>query len=347
MKALGALRRRILTPDVSETRLDVRGFHVKDDASRERLETVGASFLTGFAVAAEVGRVADATEPLERVPTNFKGFAYEGAAMAFAVRDGLPIGGRRHAAEFIAGAGSRHCYMAYVGVGWAMARLPRMCWSALCEEDPLLRWLVLDGYGFHQAYFKTTKYVHQAYRHRRFPWPADDTSGYGPRVIDQGVGRATWFVAGTDPRRVVRFFEGFAEERRPDLYAGAGLAATYAGGATRDELEWFRDAAGPYRAEVAQGSAFAAGARDLAGLTSPHNELATRVFCGMSVAEATRVTDDARVGLTSVGALPSYEVWRQRVASAFVESGSPPRHLPGDQGFSARTRSPQKENEIP
>ncbi|MCO1597558.1 DUF1702 family protein [Micromonospora sp. RHAY321] len=346
MSALAALRRRILTPDVSETRLDVRGFHVKDDASRDRLETVGSTFLAGFAVAAEVSRVSDATEPLERIPSNFKGFAYEGAAMAFAIRDGLPLGGRRHVAQFIAGAGERHSYMAYVGVGWAMARLPRMCWSALYGDDPLLRWLVLDGYGFHQAYFKTAKYVHQAYRHRDFPWPADDTSGYAPRVIDQGVGRATWFVAGTDPKRVVRFFEGFAEDRRPDLYAGAGLAATYAGGATEDELKWFRDAAAPYRADLAQGAAFAAGARHLAGLTSPHNELATRVFCGMSVAEASRVTDEARVGLTNVGVLPSYEVWRQRIASAFVESGPPRRHLPSGQKLSARTRSPQEENEI-
>lgn len=347
MKALRALRRRILTPDVSETRLDVRGFHIKDDASRERLEMVGASFLAGFAVAAEVRRPADAAGQLERIPANFKGFAYEGAAMAFAIRDGLPVGGRRHVADFVAGEGGRHVYMAYVGVGWAMARLPRMCWSALYDRDPLLRWLVLDGYGFHQAYFKTTRYVHQAYRHRDFPWPADDTTGYAPRVIDQGVGRATWFVAGTDPRRVVGFFDGFAEERRPDLYAGAGLAATYAGGASRQELEWFRDAAGPYRANVAQGAAFAAGARDLAGLTMPHNELATQVFCGMSVAEASRVTDEARAGLMDAGPLPSYEVWRQRIASEFVTPNRPWRRPRGNDGRSARTRSSQEESQTP
>lgn len=346
MKVLRTLRRRILTPDVADTKVEVRGFHVKSDAARERLETVGASFVAGFAEGAEAGRAAEATGPLERVPAEFRGFAYEGAAMAFAVRDALSLGRRRHVAEFLAGEGGRHVYMAYVGVGWAMARLPRLLWSTLHNGDPLLRWLALDGYGFHQAYFHTARYVHQAYRHRYFPWPADHRTEYATRVIDQGVGRATWFVAGADPRQVVRLFEGFAEERRPDLYAGAGLAATYAGGATREELDWFRDAAGPYRAEVAQGSAFAAGARDLAGLTMPHNELATQVFCGMTVAEAARVTDTTRVGLSESATLPAYGLWRQRTAGVFTESGGsgPPRA--GGRAGSTRTSSPHEESEV-
>ncbi|MGC5032704.1 DUF1702 family protein [Micromonospora sp. DT229] len=346
MKALRTLRRRILTPDVADTKMDVRGFHVKNDAARERLETIGASFVAGFAAAAESDRAAAATGPLEQVPAGFRGFAYEGAAMAFAVRDALRLGQRRHVAEFLAGEGGRHVYMAYVGVGWAMARLPRLRWPTLHDKDPLLRWLVLDGYGFHQAYFHTTKYVQQAYRHRDFPWPADHRTDYATRVIDQGVGRATWFVGGADPRRVVRLFEEFAEERRPDLYAGAGLAATYAGGATREELEWFRDAAGPYRADVAQGAAFAAGARDLAGLTMPHNEVATQVFCAMPVVEAARVTDATRVGLSESATLPAYGLWRRRTAEVFAESvGTGPSWTDSRAG-SRRMSSPQEESEV-
>lgn len=342
-KALGAMRRRILTPDVSETKVDTRGFHVKDDASRERLETVGASFLVGFAVAAEAPRASDATESLEQVPVNFKGFAYEGAAMAFAIRDALRPGPARHVADFINGAGAPHMYMVYVGVGWAMARLPRLRWSKLYTGDPLLRWLVLDGFGFHQAYFRTARYVHQTYRHRHFPWPADDTTGYATRVIDQGVGRATWFVSGADPRRVVGYFERFEAARRPDLYAGAGLAATYAGGATRAELEWFRETAGPYRPDLVQGAAFAAGARDLAGLTMPHNELAAQVFCGLSVAEASRLTDDMRVGPAAVDGLPNYELWRRRVACALTAKGASGNLSSAGAAGAEPMRSPQEE----
>lgn len=316
MKAWRRLRRRVLTPDASQTAVDVRGFHVKNEESREVLETVGGSFLGGFAIAAEAARPADAEKPLETTPDRYRGFAYEGAAMAFAIRDALP-GRSDYVRQFLAGRGDEHIYMAYVGVGWALARLPQLLWKRLHAPDPLLRWLVLDGYGFHQAYFKTTRYVHQCYREPSFPWPADSSTTYAVRAIDQGIGRASWFVAGTDPRRLADLFSAFPRHRYPDLWAGAGLAAAYAGGASAEELRWLRNASGPYHADLAQGAAFAAGARTRAGLVVPHNELAARELCDMSVEAAAKVTDDARIDLPPDADVPAYEVWRQRTKHHF------------------------------
>ncbi|HEU4424939.1 MAG TPA: DUF1702 family protein, partial [Pilimelia sp.] len=226
-----ALRRRIITPNVSATRLDVRGFRVKSPEARELLETIGRSFLAGYAYAAEARTATDAEEPLESVPAQFRGFAYEGAAMAFAVLDALPFGGGGRVEKFLTGRAANHVYMVYVGVGWAMARVPRFRWSKLYAPDPLLRWLALDGYGFHQAYFHTDRYVHQQYQEPRFPWPADGPAWYAARAIDQGIGRAMWFVGGADAELVATMIDKFPEQRRADLYSGAGLAATYAGGA--------------------------------------------------------------------------------------------------------------------
>jgi hypothetical protein len=314
------MRRRLLTPDVSETSFEVRGFHTRTPESRQRLETVGQSFLTGYALAAEAARPGDAEAGLEEVPVNFRGFAYEGAAMAFAVRDGLPVGGRRHVAQFLTGRAKRHVYMVYVGVGWGMARLPKFRWSTLYAPDPLLRWLVLDGYGFHQAYFRTKQYVVDQYSDGVCPWPDSKHAWYAKHVIDQGVGRASWFVSGADPERVVRLFERFPEPRRADLYSGVGLAATYAGGAEREDLSRLWDLAGPYRQDVAQGAAFAAAARVRADLVMPHNELAAEVFCGMTPADAAKVTDEALVDLDDVGNLPAYAIWRQRIGDVFESS---------------------------
>jgi hypothetical protein len=296
--------------------MDVRGFYVKSAEAREQLETVGRSFLAGYGHAAESAQPLDAEAALERVPMSFRGFAYEGAAMAFAVRDGLPLGRRDHVAGFLQGRADRHIYMVYVGVGWAMARLPRFRWSTLTAPDPLLRWLVLDGYGFHQAYFQTRRYVWEQHEDPRFPWPGPALSDYAARVIDQGIGRATWFVGGGDPDVVAHLFGRFPEHRRPDLFSGAGLAATYAGAATQEELERFWELAGDYRPQVAQGAAFAAGARVRADVAMPHNELATQVFCAMSVAEAAKVTDEALVDLPTSGTVPVYEVWRRRIQDA-------------------------------
>jgi hypothetical protein len=310
-----------LTPNLSETQVERRGFHVKDAASRDLLETVGRTFLTGYAYAAEARSPAEAELRLEAIPAQFRGFAYEGATMSFAILDSLGFGRGRNVSRFVAGRAGAHIYMAQIGIGWAMARLPRFRWSKITATDPLLRWLVLDGFGFHQAYFHTDRYVTQQYQDPRFPWPADGPRWYANRAIDQGIGRAMWFVGGTDADRVATMIDKFPESRQSDLYSGAGLAATYAGGADADELRMFLKRAGDHRPVVAQACAFAAKTRLLAGLEVPHTSVATEVFCGMTPAEAAAVTDRTRPTGPVRGHLPAYEVWRQRIADEFASLG--------------------------
>lgn len=313
-----ALRRRIITPGTSNTLLEVRGFHVKNAAAKEQLETIGGTFLAGYAIAAEARTPIDAQAPLAAIPRPFRGFAYEGATMAFAVLDGLPFGVRRRVETFLAGPGDPHIYMGYVGVGWAMARLPRVRWHTLFAADPLLRWLILDGYGFHQAYFRTDRYVHGQFQPEHFRWPAHGPEWYAKRVIDQGIGRAMWFVGGADPDRVATMIDKFPAKRRSDLYSGAGLAATYAGCADEAELHHLWQRAGEHRSSVAQGCVFGASARVRADLVTPHTELAARVFCGLTAAEASAVADRARADLNGSHRRPGYEIWRQRIANQFV-----------------------------
>jgi hypothetical protein len=312
-----SIRRRILTPNTSQTLMSTRGFHVKNAVGQELLENVGRIFLTGYAAAAEAAAPTDAEVRLEEIPAQFRGFAYEGAAMAFAVRDGLPLGGSDHLARFLQGRAQSHVYMAYVGLGWAMARLPKFRWSRIVVDDPLMRGLVLDGYGFHQAYFRTDQYVHRQYRDPAvFRWPSAGPRWFVDKTIDQGVGRAMWFVGGTDPARVADLIDAFAPERHEDLYCGAALAATYAGGVDEDELRLFQHRSGAHRAQVAQGAAFAATARVVAGLVVPHTGLATRVLCGITPEQAADVCGNALpTGAVSTG-IPPYEVWRRQIAAA-------------------------------
>jgi hypothetical protein len=315
------LRRRILTPDMSATSLDVRGFHKKSPAAQELLETIGRMFLTGYGHAAEARRPAEAEPHLEKIPVRFRGFAYEGAGMGFTMRDRLPLRGSTHLTDFLAGRAAAHDYMVYIGMGWAMARLPRFRWPSDAGIAPLMKWFALDGYGFHQAYFRTRQYVTEQFQATRFPWPAQGPSWYANRAIDHGIGRALWFVCGTDAELTATTIEKYAQERQPDLYAGAGLAATYAGGADADELTAFYDRSGECRPQVAQGSAFAAEARIRAGLLVPHTETATQVFCGLPPEKAAQITHDMRPDKPGDDGLPAYEVWRQRIAGEFVSLG--------------------------
>jgi enediyne biosynthesis protein E3 len=317
-----ALRRRLLTPDASETSLDKRGFHKKSPEAQERLETVGKTFLDGYAYAVEARTPADAEGPLEQVPDWARGFAYEGAGMGFAMLDGLPFGRSDNIRRFVERPlGEAYRYLVYVGIGWAMARLPRFRWPKPATLDPFLVPLVLDGYGFHQAYFRTAKYIDGQYQNPKFPWPGGPQGSYANKAIDQGIGRAAWFIAGTDPERVANLIDTFPEARRGDLYSGVGLASTYAGGVEEQELRTVLRRAGDYAGNLAQGSAFAADARVRAGVVPPHSALATQVFWGATPADVALCVTKLRPEQEVVGEQPAYEVWRQRLANEFVSLG--------------------------
>jgi enediyne biosynthesis protein E3 len=312
----GRLRTWVLMPRPDEVTFAKRGFAPAEPVAQRRLEETGTTFLYGMGLALQSSGPSEFTGALDDIERQLRGFAYEGAAMGVAIGDAMTPWPRRQSTALATGAGAKHKYMLQVGIGWAMARLPKMLWSRIVSDDPLLRWLALDGFGFHQAYFSTERFVR---RHETIrltpPWP--DPSGYAPRALDQGVGRALWFVCGADVERAAAQIGGFAPERQADLWSGLGLAATYAGYVDTASLETLWKLAGEYRPDVAQGSAFAAKARLLADLVTPHTVEAVRVFCGVGVVEAAGLTDQTLAGLPADSAeAPAFEVWRRRTQEA-------------------------------
>lgn len=311
---LRRMRRAALTPDARNVLLEVRGFPIGSPSAQGCLETAGRSFLEGFGVAAERPTSAETATALSDIEGNRRGFAFEGAAMALAIRDALPIGHRHHVTDFIAVA-EEHIYMLYVGIGWALARLPRRLHRAATVgiTDPVLAWLALDGYGFHQAYFKTSKYVGDHHVEPDPPQLSIAHGDYTRNAIDQGIGRALWFVSGADPDRACDLIGGFAVDRRADLFAGLGLAVTYAGGATESDLTGLAQRAADHRLCLAQGAVFAAEARRRAGITQPATAAAVRILTGRSVIHAADIAVDTRPLDPVVDGQVGYAVWRDRI----------------------------------
>jgi hypothetical protein len=199
-----------------------------------------------------------------------------------------------------------HVYMMHVGLGWAFARLRRSVTTHLAQLDPLLGWLVVDGYGFHEGYFDWPRYVER----RELPTRLD---GYALRVFDQGLGRSIWFVKGANVAAVANAINAFPLARRDDLWSGAGLACAYAGGCGRTAIQSLRAAAAVHLPALAQGVAFAAKTRERAANINTHTETVCRVMCGHSAEEAAAITDAALEDLHAEGELPAYEVWRRRI----------------------------------
>jgi hypothetical protein len=176
--------------------------------------------------------------------------------------------------------------------------------------DPLLRWLAFDGWGFHEGFFHWQKYVAGRTRPKSL-------KGYERRVFDQGLGRSLWFVNGGNPELIERTILGFNKERHSDMWSGIGLAATYAGFASAEELRELPRRAGKHQAAISQGAVFAAKARDRAGNSTAYTEMAAQILCGMSASEAAHLSDVTLEDLDSDDAT-SYESWRLRIQERFA-----------------------------
>lgn len=330
------MRRLVFGIDTRQTTFAVRGFDTAPGHVRRHLEGHALTFVEGYHLALEHDDVDALAQRLAaRVPPARLGFAYEGASMAHALLDLLPLPGRGRLSRLLAGPGAPYRFLVHVGPGWAFARLRRRPWGRLVL-DPVLRWLVFDGYGFHQAFFAPPTAA-------ALPVPPRGVPAYGARSFDQGVGRALWFVRGGDPDRITGTVGAVAPGRHADIWSGVGLAACYAGGVDRGVLERLVDRAGPFLPELAQGAAAAAAARVRAGNVLDETELACAVICGLTPVEAAALVEAALEDVRGLGD-GAYEQARRQVQArwrtAQARAERPDRHaLSRGSGGTQRIRT--------
>ncbi|MFC8538622.1 DUF1702 family protein [Streptomyces sp. NPDC057249] len=326
---LGSLRRLVLAPSLHSVSFAGRKFPVTGTPATARLEMIPQSVVVGFEWGIESRDTAEVEQRLALVEPEMRGFAYEGAAMAFTVRDAIR-GNRTR--ELILGSGRPHFFLAYIGIGFAMARLPRPLWRKVLPDlsdipfHPTMSWLAVDGYGFDLAYFHTARWVDEQRRPAPYPW--DGHPGYFPRAVDQGIGRALWFIHGGRPPAVAAAVERFPEDRRADLWSGVGLAATFAGGATAAELARLRETAagGGCAADLAVGAVFAIKARHYAEFVPGHTVAAAAALTGLGIDEAVDLADRTEVARTGTGPEPQYELWRRNIRAQWLSTVVTPSH---------------------
>ncbi len=310
--AVGRFRRLFLGISPTETTFAKRGFHTGKSDAWQRLERSASTFVRGYHAALESDNFAALVPRLEQVEEDVRGFAYEGAAMGLAMLDFF-LPWKQRLPAFMSEGGAPHIYMLHVGLGWTFARLPRKRASVLSHYDPLLKWLALDGYGFHEGFFSWQRALHL---HKRPP----HLLGYELRAFDQGLGRSLWFVEGADVRRIANAVSTFPPSRQPDLWSGVGLACAYAGGAQSEEIRELCSAAGPHYPHLAQGVAFAVKARQQAHNFTEHTRLACELVCHLPPDGAVQVVETALQDLPFDHGEPAFEIWRQRIQFSFKPS---------------------------
>ncbi|MEU9835312.1 DUF1702 family protein [Streptosporangium sp. NPDC048047] len=318
----GSFRRLLLAPSLADVTFAVRGFPGASSPAAERLEAIPQSVVCGFEWGIDARNQWEVERRLNMIDVELRGFAYEGATMALTVLDAMG-GGRGHRTrDLLLGPGRPHIFLTYIGIGFAMARLPRPLWKKVVPDlgetpyHPTMSWLAVDGYGFDRAYFDTRRWVDEQRVPAPYAW--EGSPGYFNRAVDQGIGRALWFIHGARTADVSAAVRRFAAGRQADLWSGVGLAATFAGGCGTEALAAMGEEAGEHRAELALGAVFAVKARDHAGFVPEHTAAATAALTGLAVADAVALADDTAVDPHGSGPVPQYEVWRRRIHDRFA-----------------------------
>ncbi len=310
MTALGTIRRRFFGIPSVRAVFNRPGF-VKE--AWTNFSPVALALVEGYHATLEDSRFAVLIPRLEAVDPEYRGFAYEGAGMGLAALD-IMAPWRNRVKEFVEGPNApagHHIYPIYVGVGLALARLHRSPEKFFPRLDPLLCWVVVDGYGFHEGFFAWKRSVERKVVPSSF-------SPYARRLFDQGLGRCLWFASGALVDRVAALISTFPRERQVDLWSGVGLASSFAGGSNRRELEMLRETAAPFRVQLARGAAVAARGHLDARHTSPHTELACQVYSGLSSEQAAHILDEARKNLPMHSSEPAFEIWSRRTQEQFA-----------------------------
>lgn len=322
---LGSLRRLALAPSLADVGYAGRRFPVVRTARTDRLERIPQSVVCGFEWAVDCSGLWELERRLSMVEPELRGFAYEGAAMATTVLDALSGFRGTRTRDLLDGPARPHLLLAYIGIGFAMARLPRPTWAKVLPDldgaphHRTMSWLAVDGFAFDRAYFDTRRVLDAQHVGRPYAWQG--RADYFGRAADQGIGRALWFVHGADPGQVTVAVERFPAARRADLWSGVGLAASFAGGADARELTTLRRSAGPHGPELGLGAVFAATARQESGYVPEHTGTATAAFAGLSVARAVALAEatadpGADAAADASGAVPGYERWRGAIRAA-------------------------------
>ncbi|MFG1791010.1 DUF1702 family protein [Nocardia sp. NPDC049149] len=315
---LGPLRAALFVPSPASVRTVMQSFEQSNPHAALELEQVTMNLVGGIDKAVRSSNNAELVAQLAQVPPKYRGFAYEGAAVGLTAIDSLSPGHRAH--DLIVGPESKvHDLTMVVGVGLALAKIPKQRWKKLFPQHPLFKWLAVDGYGFYKAFFQKPRYVDRQHVDTRYPrWMGDRANLQ--RIADNGLGRALWFIGGGTPKAVAERIGGFAEQRHADLWSGVGIAVTFAGGVEPVDMEELWEVAGQYRPQVSLGCAMVTKIRQQTKSSNEHSEAAARVFCGHSVAETDALIDDSLLDLPTDGSSATYLRWRDRIAEIVTAS---------------------------
>ena len=288
MNKLRILRRMLFALPLSEANFKVRGFEEGTEA-QPRLELVAKTVVSGYNTALETGLSSDLSMNASIIKNELVGFFNEGIGMGLYTLDLFSFTKKDRFWNFIKEKGKHHEYMSYIGAGIASGVFFNRPFRKFVERaDPTSGLLILNGLGFYYAYFHPKKTLNKFYVPRNVkkdPFFID--------CYDNGIGRALWFYHGGRPDKIAETIGKFPAERQGAIWSGVGLAATYAGGVSKSNIELLKRIAGKHTISLGEGAVLATHTRDIAG--NPHSDNSTvQILTGRTLKECNSFAEWAK-----------------------------------------------------
>lgn len=278
MSKFRLIRKMLFALPLKEANFATRGFKTGEPA-QERLELVAKTVVHGYNMAIETGLNEELVVNRQFVTNELCGFYNEGLGMGLYTIDIFSPFKKDRLLSFVKGVGKQHEYMSYIGAGIACGVFFNRPFERFVEKaSPTCGLLILNGFGFYYAYFKPDKIFRQNYIPRSVT-----KDPFYIECYDNGIGRAVWFYNGGNPENIARTVSVFPAERQSSVWAGVGLAATYAGGVEPATIRRLKELAGRHALSLGEGSLLATHTRDLA--QNPHKDDTTvRILTGNTAA---------------------------------------------------------------
>ena len=259
--------------------------HLRNPANDKVIEvnTVIEMIVDGYNAGMD-SSISALTRQIQSLPITERRVLFEGAAggLFTAYLDGLIEYETIDA--FLAQTDPYRVAITGLGLGTALSHTDTVLTCIQGVNPSYWSWMTYDAHGFHDGLFRWKMAISEK-------CTPPQTSILWSRAYDQGLGRSLFFVAGADPRIILRLIDKFPVERRADLWSGVGLMVAYWGALDVKDLRLLLKRSGEYRPVLQAAVAFAASLRLGADEPRDFTEAASQIICRAHSEEVARVAD--------------------------------------------------------
>lgn len=257
----------------------------------QRMKRISALFQQCASVADEQPNDNLLKEFLETTDSEFRSVAYEASAMSRAISDFSDNQKLEHWSAFLHQF-PQHATQIHIGLGWAFSQKKVSPSSFFSIISPIMLPRVLDGLGYCDASFRQRVVIQQKVVPENFTTAL--LRGY-----DQGVGRALWYIAKGNPTKLGELISLFPEERKNNLWRGAGIAVAYVGGGDEELLDELQTQSALFFDDLKIGIILATSSRAHAGTITDSIELVCKHWFGNSAESIAKLAQKEETAATN------------------------------------------------